>query len=856
MGNSIYRYDDIEINVSNRQIKIKDRIICLTSEISGKKPWLFLKVLLEGNGHIVSYDYLNDHAGIWPDDRGAGIDHRGSMKKWASAFNQVYSFIRTKYGEGYYIDCPFEPVNESDIDRKLNYIKHTLEAYYDNNKYKELCKKEYIKRPAFSKSLYAISSNNRVVCIEGNMGTGKSHLVTQLISSLKNDTANKIAYYYCSHNNDNSNFVKKIICFFAFQLADVCEEYKLMLIDYLMSNRNFLTFTDNNNSILNYLMTFDSYSLFNEMIINNIRDIYGFNYYFFIDGLDETIKSNQNELLKFLSDNALEYLPNNIKIVLSYRPENDLIKLHSGLKKTVVSLSVENLDDGIRNYIEKRLSECFDLNDLIIMQNVSDFVKQSQGNYRYAELVCDSIIGNNYPIEKMNDLPKELDGIYASEFLRIINESEMSKKIKLPVTVLILLHFAVSVDFFKDIMIWNDEEYQLFLASMKNFVGEFSDSSSTKKISFSDSLFYEWLAKNKDDKDLELDINKACSRIEQVCWDYYNHFESIQDYYLLKLIYNFINEYGSPKHRKDANQNIHFLIVLQEQSFVYSDYSFCKTVMDAIEVNISESTSLTIDEYHIYLQALLNMFVLEDKVENDSERTRLVNQAAKYADIIKEIYPGTYTSYYLNKIWFDINRQNMKETEIFSAINNDFEYIKKFLNDHEFDEKENWQIFLLYFEGVSLYKHCDYKKSKEKLELCEKKAKLFYSKKDQLLLLVYNQLGWAYFQTGDYDKEKECFKKSLDLRKRLYGEKNAYTAIGYDALARSLSHKQRNNSEPELSDALSYATQAMHINTMLFGENSLNVCRNYETLSEIYRQLKDSENALLFRSKAEKIRKM
>ncbi len=50
------RYDDIEIVFSNRQIIIKDSIICLTSEIT-KKPWLFLKLLLVGSGHIVNYEY-------------------------------------------------------------------------------------------------------------------------------------------------------------------------------------------------------------------------------------------------------------------------------------------------------------------------------------------------------------------------------------------------------------------------------------------------------------------------------------------------------------------------------------------------------------------------------------------------------------------------------------------------------------------------------------------------------------------------------------------------------------------------------------------------------------------------------
>lgn len=101
----IVKIGEYTIDFSRQKILKGTDVVNLSKKITGASAWKFLELSINANGRILTYEFL-DGSGIWRDDGGKGVDHRSSIKTWASAFNKALegSPIKNKSGVGYYFD--------------------------------------------------------------------------------------------------------------------------------------------------------------------------------------------------------------------------------------------------------------------------------------------------------------------------------------------------------------------------------------------------------------------------------------------------------------------------------------------------------------------------------------------------------------------------------------------------------------------------------------------------------------------------------------------------------------------------------------------------------------------------------
>ena len=126
--------EDCVIDFSRHKIYKNEAEVALSSKITAK-AWAFLYILVEADGRILTYNYLNDDSGIWPDDIGLGIEHRGVIKGWASAFNKAFGkkCIECKNDLGYSLEPKISFSDSSDED-VLRYFEALWQKHHLTDK--------------------------------------------------------------------------------------------------------------------------------------------------------------------------------------------------------------------------------------------------------------------------------------------------------------------------------------------------------------------------------------------------------------------------------------------------------------------------------------------------------------------------------------------------------------------------------------------------------------------------------------------------------------------------------------------------------------------------------------------------
>lgn len=150
--------------------------VTLSNKISGR-AWKFLHMLVQADSRILTYDYLND-SDIWPDDRGMGVDHKNSLKNWASAFNKAFGekCIKCDYNTGY----SFVPV-----------LSTTKNVCLQNNEPLRISANIIARKSEMKKIAQALE--DRVIFISGMDGIGKTTLIKSFVTE-ERKKFNKVVY--------------------------------------------------------------------------------------------------------------------------------------------------------------------------------------------------------------------------------------------------------------------------------------------------------------------------------------------------------------------------------------------------------------------------------------------------------------------------------------------------------------------------------------------------------------------------------------------------------------------------------------------------------------------------------------
>jgi hypothetical protein len=265
---------------------------------------------------------------------------------------------------------------------------------------------------------------SRMFWIRADPGMGKSAFAAALTKKLKDENL-FLGAYFCQYTSSNES-ASKIIRSWA---AQSCENLAAVPGSFSAKGIFEQAFCE-----------WDSISegdkpseseLFEMLLTNPLREyanhtVSAQNHHnpmvLLIDALDEVSSSNRDSLLHILSS-KLQDLPPWVKVVVTSRPEADIVHAFARLKPTEIKEDDPRHSEDIRLFVESKLREVMDAEHL--KSGIALFLERSEGRFIYVSSVIEEILKKSrlskWSLSDLNNrLPENgLIGWYREFFVRM-----------------------------------------------------------------------------------------------------------------------------------------------------------------------------------------------------------------------------------------------------------------------------------------------------------------------------------------------------------------------------------------------------------------------------------------------------
>lgn len=255
------------------------------------------------------------------------------------------------------------------------------------------------------------SSNKRILWLVGDAGIGKTAFIANL-SSIRTDIQ---AVHFCRYNDNERADPKRAIMSIAYYLATQIQEYKQCLFDL---------------QDLDHLIEKNTGRLFEYLIVEPLNKIVytGKPIVIVIDALDEATVDGRNELADVIA-NYFEKTPKWVKLLITSRRETLLERKLAKYKPVDFSDSnIHDNDADILGYFTKQLRDYIPKGkkgQLLLKK----LITKSNGIFLYAKTIVDEIQSGQLTIDRIDNFPEGLTGVYFNYFERIFKaEQEISYK--------------------------------------------------------------------------------------------------------------------------------------------------------------------------------------------------------------------------------------------------------------------------------------------------------------------------------------------------------------------------------------------------------------------------------------------
>ena len=302
-------------------------------------------------------------------------------------------------------------VVESDESRRFAGEIERLNGYLNpvtsDSRIRELYAKPFVGREWMFKAVEEWRAKRgddaRLFWIMGDPGVGKSAFSANLTHYHKGEV---IAVHFCEWNKPDQRDPRRVVRNIAFQLATRLSSYRRLL----------LTLPE-----IGKLDGKDAQDLFDYLLSQPLRhDIDGGQerYLIVIDALDEANENQRSPLVDMLAQNARR-LPEWLGILVTSRPEREVKTPLQGLNGlhplTLETRSEENQKD-VRRYLRKELEEELVGRDSAAI--VEAVLVKSEGVFLYVEYVCAQLRKGVLSLDRLDEFPDGLAGIYVQYFER------------------------------------------------------------------------------------------------------------------------------------------------------------------------------------------------------------------------------------------------------------------------------------------------------------------------------------------------------------------------------------------------------------------------------------------------------
>jgi hypothetical protein len=152
------------------------------------------------------------------------------------------------------------------------------------------------------------------------------------------------------------------------------------------------------------------------------------NFFLIIDALDECeLGEKRNELLNFLGNQLIKKLPKNVKILITSRPEHDIVTRLQGFKPFEIKEKDPRHEEDLKLFISSLLPKEILQDKEVLLRAVDMVFTRSEGKFIYASLVkqelesCLELSDVNELMNKLGELPEGIDEYFLKYFKKLGN---------------------------------------------------------------------------------------------------------------------------------------------------------------------------------------------------------------------------------------------------------------------------------------------------------------------------------------------------------------------------------------------------------------------------------------------------
>ena len=323
--------------------------------------------------------------------------------------------------EGWYQEKLAEIITvvESDENRRfageIRALEEHLRPTSSDSRIFQLLKKGLVGRiwlaDAIEKWRASADRTSRLFWIIGAPGVGKSAFAAHLAHYGRDKV---IAIQFCEYDKPDHRNAERIVRTLAFQIATRLPDYRKLL----------LTLPE-----IAKLDRKDPSELFDYLLAEPLRhaiDGGRERYLIVIDALDEAGGNGRNELVELLARSASR-LPNWIGFVVTSRPEFDVTTPLQGLNPFPLDTTTESNHADIRDYLWRELaSHLQDRADADSL--VERILEESEGVFLYVERFCDDVQHGHLSLDRPEQFPQGLGGVFFQYFKRQFPDLERFRK--------------------------------------------------------------------------------------------------------------------------------------------------------------------------------------------------------------------------------------------------------------------------------------------------------------------------------------------------------------------------------------------------------------------------------------------
>jgi hypothetical protein len=180
-----------------------------------------------------------------------------------------------------------------------------------------------------------------------------------------------------------------------------------------------------------------------------------------IDALDEAGEAGRNPLVEMLARNA-QRLPDWLGLVVTSRPEFDVKTPLQALNPFPLDTQSESNRDDIRDYLRHELASPLQ-NRPDADRLVEQILEKSEGVFLYVERFCDDVQRGHLSLDRPEQFPQGLGGIFCQYFQRQFPDLEKFRKdVRPALRAILAAREPLPVEILQSLFNWLDEELRDF----------------------------------------------------------------------------------------------------------------------------------------------------------------------------------------------------------------------------------------------------------------------------------------------------------------------------------------------------------------------------------------------------------